>query len=176
MGLCSAPPQGPYIPHNPFIQFWTEWWNPNFLFQMFRNWDPKEIAPLLALIEVGRSVISTISAVRFADVLFTPDWIIPPPLCLLLDSGIPVRTHRTAGCRTFSKCTALFQSLLIPESGVLFFRHFGSGSLKCDWDPRKWDLDQLPYSSPCFPGWVVWTWIRNTNLYYFLLIFMPIKI
>jgi hypothetical protein len=23
MGLCSAPPQGLYIPHNPFIQFWT---------------------------------------------------------------------------------------------------------------------------------------------------------
>jgi hypothetical protein len=73
----------------------------NFLFQMFRNWDPKEIAPLLALIKVGRSVIPTISAVRFADVLFTPDWTIPPPWCLLLDLGILVRTHRTAGCRTF---------------------------------------------------------------------------
>jgi hypothetical protein len=90
----------------------------NFLFQMFRNWDPKEIAPLLALINVGRSVISTISAVRFADVLFTPDWTIPPPLCLLLlDPGILVRTHRTAGCRTFSKCTALFQSLLDSRVG-----------------------------------------------------------
>ncbi len=115
----------------------------NFLFQMFRHWDPKEIAPLLAPIKVGRSVISTISAVRFSDVLFTPKWTIPPPpLCLLLDPGILVRTQRTAGCKTFSKCTTFLQSLLIPDRWF-YFRHFGSGSLNCDWDPRKWDLDQL---------------------------------
>ncbi len=132
-----------YIPHNPFIQFWTND-EIQFLVSDVQKLGPKrKIAPLLALIKVGRSVISTISAVRFADVLFTPKWTIPPPLCLLLDPGILVRTHRTAGCRTFSKCTAFISVVVGFQSRWFYFRHFGSGSLKCDWDPRKWDLDQL---------------------------------